>query len=296
MAREIFTGTDLANAANYKTADGLAATGPAASGSTFYIEGGGQDINPSGVDLSATVTTSIKIFSVYNFSGNLGSPTGAVKFNSGSGTTYTGTEPFDRVDYFANKGGFWHEAKGGSTSATCNLLRVGGGGHYYGMGGDFINVDIQGATAEFNSICTFGAAATVENNGGSLTINHHSSDVLPTLNIFGGVTNLKRATTTVNIYSGEVIIDASLGVVTTINLLGSNARCTLVSTLADGSSNPIVTGNFRAGTLDCSRLTRLTQITSATVTKALRIIDSPNLVMPTGSNITIKGRPVGRAV
>lgn len=276
----------LETAANWRLSDGTAGSGFTAASSTLFIENGGQNINPAGVDLSATVTTSVPSFTVRNFDGNIGSASGSVKWGGGSGTTYTGLDPVDRIDYFANRGNFYFEAKGGSGSAdTLNLLRIGGGGNFFATGGAFLKVHVNGGSFNMNAIATFAASSTLQLFSGKAVI-ESSADVCESIECWGGSGTFKRNATAIVVHGGDHIIEMPTGVLTTLTIHGG--RVELRSTKANGATNPIVNFNLYGGQLDCRNLKRTTQITNATLGPG-EIISHPGLRLPTGANLTILG-------
>lgn len=254
--------TSLA-AANWSDATGLV------EDSTAVISEGSQSI-VSALDQSA-VTNGIDTLDILpGFTGRIGSSSaGPLKLRATNGTK-------NRVTYRAGGGVLYLQAAGSGGNTITTFWKSSPAAAYL-LGGAFTNIVLGQGPLDISESTT---GTTLELKGGSAIV-RYNSNVYTTVNVHSGSHILMRGATTLNVYSGNVTIDASTGAFATINVLNP------LSTVRFLSSGTVTAINVN-GRVDFSGLRRETTFTDTSYGPLYSIVDSPAFVVRTNA-ITYTG-------
>lgn len=224
--------TSLANV-NWSDGTGFA------NDATLVIERGGQTI-VSALDQSALGTGINYLHVRRTFSGSIGSSSAGPLIVDAD----AGSDP--HILYAASGGEFYLRAGGGNSLVTrveCNA-----GGRLRLMGGTFTNVDLIRGSSNVNGSAVM---TNVYITGGEHVIDDNAT-AIANLEIYGGVTTLRRSATNLTMKGGTLILDAdgrSLGS-TVFDFLGG-AIVWISGSIPGGSTRSRAAGRF-----DVSRLRR----------------------------------------
>lgn len=259
--------TSLA-AGNWSDTTGFAAN------ATLVISQGSQDIQS---DLAYAAVTSIDYLDILEgFSGYIGGSGGSLTVDADGTDTITGTPgptvPISRVRYMASGGHFYYNSNNG-----CNIFHMASAGKCYLTGGAFKRIILESGVLNVAAAVTELASPVHYLAGGTSVWDAHATNTFTTVNVTGGTHIIKRGGTTLNIYGGNVTIDASSGsaayALTTVNLFGGS--------LTLKSSGAITNLILLGGKFDSSKLTRAIAATNTTVGPRMDAAYHPLLTLGT---------------
>ena len=230
------------------------------SDSLFFATSGANVEN--GLDSSGLTTGLTSVYVSEQWVANIGTPSTSLKadIDAAAGSVFR---------YAAGGGACWYTPTGGSS--VCTLLRnVSNGTMTLNGTGTVTRLESgSGQTVVGQNV----ACTNIHIGGGNVKLEGTSGTGPTVLEMTGGSYTTRRGATTMTVWGGSALIDASTNTITTLTMAGPTGMLNIVQ------SGTITTFNFVAGDANQITISRPITITNtviwATVRNASKFLDNP---------------------